>query len=620
MANKNSTYTVTFSIGGKVSPSLENSVKNASGMLGDMGRIGGLAGKTIAAGIGGLAVSAIGKLFSKAKEFITESIELATEYENAMADVAKVVDGLKDEAGNTTAAYEEMSSEILDLSTKIPMEATDIAAIVAAAGQSNIASDELVRFAEDAAKMGIAFDTTAEQAGEWMAVWRTSLRMTQDEVVELSDQINYLGNTSPGDAQKLSQIVTDVGSLGQTAGFSAAEIAALGAATSGVETSVASTGIKKLVNTMSKGESVSERQESALKKLGISATQMSKRMQTDAQGAVLDLLDALNKLPRYQQVSLISDFFGEESLSTITKLTGNVENLREQFDKINDSKLYDGSMEAEFHARTQTYDAQRQLLQNTWDAFKIDVGTDVLKALTDILVEVTPALKEALPGIADKLKEVIGSVTSEDINNFADKVADFIPKAADFIENTLTTLPQTIQEVKAAADLLLGPVKDIYTFATGVLNAFAGLAELFSTGKLSARTINGLVSKGANLAGFNYVGGTQTAGELAGKTAPSDDFIGPMPQFAEGGIVTQSMIAEVGEGGEPEAIFPLSKLEKFLSATNSADESINITYAPTIHVGADASEEEVHESVQKSYEEFKIFMDRYLWEKRRKKF
>ena len=93
-----------------------------------------------------------------------------------------------------------------------------------------------------------------------------------------------------------------------------------------------------------------------------------------------------------------------------------------------------------------------------------------------------------------------------------------------------------------------------------------------------------------------------------------------MPQFAEGGIVTQSMIAEVGEGGEPEAIFPLSKLEKFLSATNSADESINITYAPTIQVGADASEEEVHESVRKSYEEFKMFMDRYLWEKRRKKF
>jgi len=34
--------------------------------------------------------------------------------------------------------------------------------------------------------------------------------------------------------------------------------------------------------------------------------------------------------------------------------------------------------------------------------------------------------------------------------------------------------------------------------------------------------------------------------------------------FAKGGIVTKPMKAIVGEGGEPEAIFPLSKLERFL--------------------------------------------------------
>ena len=39
---------------------------------------------------------------------------------------------------------------------------------------------------------------------------------------------------------------------------------------------------------------------------------------------------------------------------------------------------------------------------------------------------------------------------------------------------------------------------------------------------------------------------------------------GDTPQFASGGIVTKPMKAIVGEGGEPEAIFPLSKLEKFL--------------------------------------------------------
>jgi hypothetical protein len=39
---------------------------------------------------------------------------------------------------------------------------------------------------------------------------------------------------------------------------------------------------------------------------------------------------------------------------------------------------------------------------------------------------------------------------------------------------------------------------------------------------------------------------------------------GTTPQFATGGIVTKPMKAIVGEGGEPEAIFPLSKLETFI--------------------------------------------------------
>ena len=51
-------------------------------------------------------------------------------------------------------------------------------------------------FAESAAKMGVAFDITAEQAGQMMAQWRTAFRMSQKEVNELADQINYLGNTT----------------------------------------------------------------------------------------------------------------------------------------------------------------------------------------------------------------------------------------------------------------------------------------------------------------------------------------------------------------------------------------------------------------------------------------
>ena len=53
--------------------------------------------------------------------------------------------------------FKQMGKDILDLSTRIPMAAEGLAQIVAAGGQSGIARDELLGFAESAAKMGVGF-------------------------------------------------------------------------------------------------------------------------------------------------------------------------------------------------------------------------------------------------------------------------------------------------------------------------------------------------------------------------------------------------------------------------------------------------------------------------------
>lgn len=61
-----------------------------------------------------------------------------------------------------------------------------------------------------------------------MAQWRTAFNMTQDEVAGLADKINYLGNTGPANAKKISDIVTRIGPLGGVAGVASGEIAAMG--------------------------------------------------------------------------------------------------------------------------------------------------------------------------------------------------------------------------------------------------------------------------------------------------------------------------------------------------------------------------------------------------------
>ena len=350
------------------------------------------------------------------------SVKNAISYESSMADVAKVVDGLKDDNGELTAQYYEMSDALLELSTRIPMTAEELTQIAAAAGQSGIARKEIVGFAEDAAKMGVAFDTTADQAGTWMAQWRTAFKMNQKEVTTLADQINYLGNVSGANALQLSSIVTAVGSLGDVGGLSAAQIAAIGdtMASVGVGEDVAATGIAKMITTMTAGSAATEKQSKVLKKLGIDATALADRMQTDAQGAIIDFMEALQKLPKAEQAAALKNYFGQESIKPISALYTNLDELKKHFNQVADASLYAGSMEDEYASRSATTENSIQLAKNALMRLSITYGqmfapyvklaADKVTEFLNKLTEMKPQMEAAFGWIMSHGKEIAATI------------------------------------------------------------------------------------------------------------------------------------------------------------------------------------------------------------------
>lgn len=86
-----------------------------------------------------------------------------------------------------------------------------------------------------------------------------------------------------------------------------------------------------------------------------------------------------------------------------------------------------------------------------------------------------------------------------------------------------------------------------------------------------------------------------------------------IPTLATGGIATGPTLAEIGEGGEPEAVVPLTKLSNMLNGGVGG----GITYSPNIVINGNADKSEISEAMRDSYEEFKEFMDRYTSERRR---
>lgn len=329
----------------------------------------------------------------------------AVKFESSMADVRKVVDF------DSPEQFKQMGKDILDLSTRIPMAAEGLAQIVAAGGQSGIARDELLGFAESAAKMGVAFDITAEQAGDMMAKWRTAFKMGQSDVVKLADKINFLGNTTAASAPLISDVVTRIGPLGSVGGVASGEIAALGASLvgSGVTSEIAATGIKNLILALVSGESATKSQNEAFAALGLNAVDMAKYMQKDARGAILRVLEAVQRLDKEQQASVMAELFGKESISAIAPLLSNLDALKTNFDAVSDASKYAGSMEKEFQTRAETTANAMELMNNSIYRTKVAIGQGLLPAIAPVASVVADAAT-AVGNFATEYPNLTGAV------------------------------------------------------------------------------------------------------------------------------------------------------------------------------------------------------------------
>lgn len=336
---------------------------------------------------------------------VAQVADAAVKFESGMADVRKVVDF------DSPEQFKQMGKDILDLSTRIPMAAEGLAQIVAAGGQSGIARDELLGFAESAAKMGVAFDITAEQAGDMMAKWRTAFKMGQSDVVKLADKINFLGNTTAASAPLISDVVTRIGPLGSVGGVASGEIAALGASLvgSGVTSEIAATGIKNLILALVSGESATKSQNEAFAALGLNAVYMAKYMQKDARGAILSVLEAVQRLDKEQQASVMAELFGKESISAIAPLLSNLDALKTNFDAVSDASKYAGSMEKEFQTRAETTANAMELMNNSIYRTKVAIGQGLLPAIAPVASVVADAAT-AVGNFATEYPNLTGAV------------------------------------------------------------------------------------------------------------------------------------------------------------------------------------------------------------------
>lgn len=358
--------------------------RRITGVLNDLQRRQTAFMTPLRSGLGSLL--ALGAGYIGVTSGVDSTVGAAMRFESAFADVRKVVDG-------TDQQLEFIRQTIKQMSTELPIALEDMAALFAAAAESGVATTDLKDFATMAARVGIAFDMSAGEAGESLAKLKTQLGLTVAETGDMADAINHLSNNMASKASDVTDFMLRVGALSEMGGLAKEEVAAIGSAmiAAGAQAETAGTAMQNVIKAMTRGSSAKLSQRNAAKALGIDLVALSKQMQKDAPGAIKKVLGAIAKMPKDRHISLISDFFGDEA-KAFAPLIGNIGLLDQALDSVNDKAKFGGSAFREYTERANTTANVLQLLRNRVNNAFESFGESML-----------PTIKEAAQGVNDVL-------------------------------------------------------------------------------------------------------------------------------------------------------------------------------------------------------------------------
>lgn len=236
-----------------------------------------------------------------------------------------------------------------------------------------------------------------------------------------------------------------------------------------------------------------------------------------------------------------------------------------------------------------------------------------------------------------------GNTVNQIWTNFSNMVGNAIAAIGQKFPMLGAYLQGWWESIQAAVDNVKAIFQNIIDFISNVFSgnwsaAWENIVHIFGNlfgmlVNLAKAPINGVISAiNWVLSKINSISVTipDWVPGVGGKTLGFN--IPTIPQLAEGGVATSPTLAEIGEGGEPEAVMPLSKLAALLdeytkkpkptggAGRQEDDGGETIVFSPVFNFYGKADREEVEEATRISFEEFKRLYKRLKAEERRKKF
>lgn len=661
MAKSSKIYELMLKIGAKQDSSLKKACADADKNLSKLSKSAKAVGKVVA----GASIAVATTVATAGVAAVKSGID----YQKQLANVSTLLTGTEAEISARTA---EIGKDILKVSNDTGVETANLTdgmyQVISAFGDSKDAMSILETSAKAAAAGNATTTDSVNLLSAVMKGYNDVSAESAQKVADLSFATVRLGQTS---FSELASSIGKVVPLSSALGIQQEELYGVFATLTGVTGSTAevATQYKAVLSGLM---TPSKDMAASLKKLGFSTADAAIKS-LGFQGT----LEALKGTVHGDEQAMAKLFSSTEAQTAVLAMCGaQSENLT---NKTAEMYTATGAANTAFEKQTNTLDYDIQMIKNLGANFLTEIGTKIIPYVKDLADAALPRVQSGL--------EAAGSYVIGTLIPAAQQAAQWIGKHKVLLSTLTVILAGAVLGFKAGQTALTAynAVMAIYKVvcaasATGTFTLSGAMAALNASFLLTCAGVGALIAIGVLLIqhwdtvkvvaaafgtgvvsifkgmangviGFinGIIGGINSMitaingisltipnwvpGVGGSKIGFSLGTIPTIPALAAGGIATAPTTALIGEGAEPEAVLPLSKLadmiKGYLALNRGSQQSGGggagtggdvIHFSPTMYFTSSANAQEVKQATRLSFEEFKKFYRQLKAEESRKGF
>lgn len=294
-----------------------------------------------------------------------------TSYQDGLLEVRK-------KAGLTEEQMQALGKEVKALATSgelaVPLE--EILSAYERGAAAGLPLEELREFSELSAKAADAFGMSAEDVGNAAAGFKVSLGIPMSKMEEYFDLINKLADSGISDEKDIVNFLDRVGNSLKTFGLSANDAAAVGSTLLNIkmpaETAARFMGV--FSNKLLAPGGLSKKGFAAFKGLVGDVDAFQKLVKTDARAALVQFLQKMEGLDKFQRADIGKSIFGDEWTDELNTLVEAISELQRNFDIADNRSGWLGSLDESYKLKLDALSSRWQKFKNELAVLSIDVG------------------------------------------------------------------------------------------------------------------------------------------------------------------------------------------------------------------------------------------------------